>query len=44
MFALKSHVKCELSTLVNKTETRSLNPWKTVNAQQESVYKNVELL
>ena len=44
MSALKSHVKCEFSTLANKTETMSLNLWKTVNAQQESVNKNVELL
>ena len=44
MSALKSHVKGELSTLANKTETMSLNLWKTVNAQQESVNKNVELL
>ena len=33
--ALKSHVKYELSTLANKTETMSLNLWKTVNAQQK---------
>ena len=33
MYALKSHVKCELSTL-----------WKTVNAQQENINKIVELL
>ena len=44
MYALKSHVKCELSTLANKTETMSLNLWKTVNAQQENVNKIVELL
>ena len=44
MSVLKSHVKCELSTLANKSETMSLNLWKTVNAQQESVNKNVELL
>ena len=44
MSALKSHVKCELSTLTNKTEGMSLNLLKTVNAQQESVNKNVELL
>ena len=42
--ALKIHVKCGLSTLANKTETISLNHWKTSNAQQESVNKNVELL
>ena len=41
MSALKVHVKCELSTLANKTEAISLNLWKTVNAQQESVNKNV---
>ena len=28
MPALKNHVKCELSTLANKTETMSLNLWK----------------
>ena len=44
MSTLKSHVQCELSTLANKTETMLLNLWKTVNAQQESVNKNVELL
>ena len=44
MSALKSYVKCELSTLANKTETMSLNLWKTVNAQEENVNKNVELL
>ena len=44
MSALKSHVKCKLSTLASKTETMSLNLWKTVNTQQESVNKNVELL
>ena len=44
MYALKSHVKCELSTLANKTETMSLNLWKTVNAQQENINKIVELL
>ena len=44
MSPLKSHVKCEFSTLANKTETMPLNLWKTVNAQQESVNKNVELL
>ena len=44
MFALKSHVKSELSTVANKTEIASLNLWKTVNAQQESVNKNVRLL
>ena len=44
MSALKSHVQCELSTLANKTETMLLNLWKTVNAQQESVNKRVELL
>ena len=41
---LKSNVKCELSTLANKIKTMSLNLWKTVNAQQEIVNKNVELL
>ena len=44
MSALKSHVKWELSTLANKTETMSLNFWKKADAQQESVNKNVELL
>ena len=33
--ALKSLVKCELSTLANITETMSLNLWKAVNAQQK---------
>ena len=42
--ALKIHVKCELSTLANKTKTMSLNLWKTVYAQQVSVNKNVESL
>ena len=28
MCALKNHVKCELFTLANKTETMSLNLWK----------------
>ena len=41
---LKSHVKCEVPTLTDKTETMSLNLGKTVNAQQESVNKNVEFL
>ena len=41
---LKSNVKCELSTSASKTKTMSLNLWKTVNAQQEIVNKNVELL
>ena len=41
---LKIHVKCELSTSANKTKTMSLNLWKTVYAQQVSVYKNVEVL
>ena len=44
MSALKVHVKCELSTLTNKTETISLNILKTVNAQQECLNKNIELL
>lgn len=44
MSALKSNAKCELSTLANKTETMPLDLWKTVNAQQEIVNKNVELL
>ena len=44
MSELKSHVTCELSTLTNKTERMSLNLLKTVNAQEESVNKNVELL
>ena len=44
MPVLKIHVKCELSTLANKTEKMSLNLWKMVDAQQESVNKNVELL
>ena len=44
MSTLRCHVKGELSKLANKTETMSLNLWKTVNAQQESVNKNVELL
>ena len=43
MSAFKNHVKCELSIFASKTETMSLNLWKTVNAQQESVNKNVEL-
>ena len=30
MSALKSHVKCVLSALANKTETMSLDLWKTV--------------
>ena len=42
--ALKYHVKCELSTLTNKTETMLLNLLKMAIAQQESVNKNVELL
>ena len=44
MSALKSHEECELSALANKRETMSPNLWKTVNAQQDSVYKNIELL
>ena len=44
MSALKSHEECELSALANKRDTMSPNLWKTVNAQQESVYKNIELL
>lgn len=44
MSALKSNAKCKLSTLANKTETMPLDLWKTVNAQQEIVNKNVELL
>ena len=44
MSALKSHVKYELSTLTNKTETMLLNLLKTANAQQENVNENVELL
>ena len=43
MPALKSHVKCELSTLANKAETMLLNLFKTVNAQQENVNKNIKL-
>ena len=31
-------------SFANKTETTSLDLWKTVNAQQEIVNKNVELL
>ena len=41
---LKVTVKCELSTLANKTETMPPNLWKTVNAQREHVNENVELL
>lgn len=44
MPALKSHEECVLSALANKRERMSPNLWKTVNAQQESVYKNIELL
>ena len=44
IFAVKIHVKCELSTLANKTETISLNLSRMVNAQQESVNKIVGLL
>ena len=44
MSALQSHLKFELSTLANKTETVSLNLWNMVNAQQESINKNFELL
>lgn len=44
MSVLKSHEECELSALANKRETMSPNLWKTVNAQQDSVYKNIELL
>ena len=44
MGALKSHVKCELSALKNKTETMLLNLLKATNAQQENVNKNVELI
>ena len=41
MSALRSHEKCELSTLANKTKTMSLNLCKTLNSLQESVNKNV---
>ena len=44
MSALKSHEECVLSALANKRDRMSPNLWKTVNAQQESVYKNIELL
>ena len=44
MPALKSHEECVLSALANKRERMSPNLWKTVNAQQESVHKNIELL
>ena len=37
-------VKCEISTLANKTETMSPNLLKTVNAQREHVNENIELL
>ena len=37
-------VKCEISTLANKTEMMLLNLWKAVNAQREHVNENVELL
>ena len=40
--ALKIHVKCELSTIANKTETMSLNLWKTVNTQQKNVNKTLK--
>ena len=39
---LKVMVKCELSTLANKSETMPPNLWKTVNAQREHVNENVE--
>ena len=35
-----SELKCELSTLANKTETMSLNLLNMVNSQQESINKN----
>ena len=41
---IKVMVKCEISTLANKTETMLLNLWKAVNAQREYVNENVELL
>ena len=44
MSARKSHVKCELSTLANKTEIMSITLWKTVNTQQERINKRVESL
>ena len=44
MSARKSHVKCELSTLPNKTEIMSITLWKTVNTQQERINKRVESL
>ena len=44
MYALKSHVQCELSTLANKIEAMPLNLGKIVNAQQENINKIVELL
>ena len=42
--ALKNHVKYEVSTSTNQTDTTPLNLSKTVNAQLEVANTNFELL